>query len=75
MKKMHSLRTSFLILAEIMSLDMEIDDISNSKLPGHVLPQPLHVYPNDIMQIASSLRALILPELKLVVRRAIEEVT
>ena len=56
-----------------VSIDMEADDITNSEVPVHVLPQPIN--PNDKVQIATSLRALMLPELKLVVREAMEEAT
>ena len=56
-----------------VSKDVEADDITNSEVPVHVLPQPIN--PNDIVQIATSLRALMLPELKLVVREAMEEAT
>ena len=62
-----------LSLSHSVSIDMEADDITSSEVPVHVLPQPIN--PNDIVQIATSLRVLMLPELKLVVREAMEEAT
>ena len=53
---------------------IDIEDIEDdSETPIHVLPQPIN--PNDIVQIASSLRALMLPEIKQVIRESMQDVT
>ena len=57
-----------------IDMDMDGEDVEdNGVTPVHILPQPIN--PNDIVQIASSLRALMLPEIKLVIRESMKEVT
>ena len=53
--------------------DVGINIEDDSETPIHVLPQ--HINPNDIVQIASSLRALMLPEIKQVIRESMQDVT
>ena len=54
-------------------MDMDGEDVEdNGVTPVHILPQPIN--PNDIVQIASSLRALMLPEIKLVICESMREV-
>lgn len=54
-------------------INIDIGEEENGISPVHVLPQPIN--PNDIGEIASSLRALMLPEIKLVIRESMKEVT
>ena len=57
---------------DIMHVD---DDDTGSEVaaPTHHLSRPL--YPSEIIQIASDLRAMVLPEIKLVVKEAVSEAT
>ena len=57
---------------DIMHVD---DDDTGSEVasPTHHLSRPL--YPSEIIQTASDLRAMVLPEIKLVVKEAVSEAT